>query len=91
MELEKRHRQIPELIVMLTNNDETVGDALDAFRSAMDLPVKAWGFKDVGLPPKEMGALVDAMKQAGKSVYLEVTRPPFLVPDSMLVRMPLQR
>jgi hypothetical protein len=31
-----------------------------------------WGFKDVGLPPEEMKILVQEMKAAGKTTYLEV-------------------
>jgi hypothetical protein len=31
-----------------------------------------WGFKDVGLPPDEIKTLVEDMKAAGKTTYLEV-------------------
>jgi len=41
---------IPSLIVMLTYNDQTIPDALQVFGNCKDLPVKFWGFKDVGLP-----------------------------------------
>jgi hypothetical protein len=62
----------PEFILMLTYNDTTVRDALEIFRECMDAPVTHWGFKDVGLPPEEMKALVREMKEAGKTTYLEV-------------------
>ena len=62
----------PELIVMLTHHDETVPDALELFHRAREFPVTHWGFKDVGLSPKEMQPVVKAMKDAGKSTFLEV-------------------
>jgi len=62
----------PEFILMLTYNDTTVKDALKIFRECKDAPVTHWGFKDVGLPPEEMRALVREMKDAGKTTYLEV-------------------
>lgn len=61
-----------ELIVMLTHNDETVKNAREVFLSCKDLPVKFWGFKDVGLPIPLMRNLVDTMHDAGKTVFLEV-------------------
>ena len=62
----------PEFILMLTYNDTTVKDALNIFRECKDTPVTHWGFKDVGLPTEKMKALVQEMKQAGKTTYLEV-------------------
>jgi hypothetical protein len=62
----------PELIVMLTYNDQTVENALDLFNHMKDSPVTHWGFKDVGLPPAEMKKVVDSMNAAGKTTYLEV-------------------
>jgi len=62
----------PEFILMLTYNDSTVKDALNIFRECKDAPVMHWGFKDVGLPPDEIKALVDGMKAVGKTTYLEV-------------------
>ena len=62
----------PELIVMLTHHDETVPDALELFERTKDYPITHWGFKDVGLPPKEMQAVAMAMKEAGKTTFLEV-------------------
>jgi len=61
-----------ELIVMLTHNDETVQNAKDIFISCKDLPVKFWGFKNIGLPVQQMKELVDVMHSAGKITFLEV-------------------
>jgi hypothetical protein len=62
----------PELIVMLTYNDQTVKNALELFEELKDTPVQHWGFKDVGLPTDKMSRVVDAMNAAGKTTYLEV-------------------
>ena len=62
----------PELIVMLTHHDQTVSNALELFERSKDYPVTHWGFKDVGLSPKEMHTVVTAMKDAGKVTFLEV-------------------
>ena len=62
----------PELIVMLTHHDKTVSDALELFQRAREYPITHWGFKDVGLAPKEMQSLAGTMKAAGKTTYLEV-------------------
>jgi len=62
----------PELIVMLTHNDETVKDAIELFDTLKDMPVKYWGFKDVGLPKDQMAKLVNAMRAANKTTCLEV-------------------
>ena len=62
------------LIVMLTNNDVTVENALRLFEKLKDLPVQYWGFKDVGLAPEQMTELVGLMKAAGKTTFLEVVK-----------------
>jgi len=62
----------PELIVMLTWNDRTVENALQLFDDIKNIPIKHWGFKDVGLPRSEMIRLAQAMSDAGKTTYLEV-------------------
>lgn len=62
----------PELIVMLTHHDKTVPDALELFERSRDYPITHWGFKDVGLAPKEMQPVVRAMKNAKKVTFLEV-------------------
>lgn len=62
----------PELIVMLTHHDQTVPDALELFERAKEYPIRHWGFKDVGLSPGAMKSVVEAMKEAGKTTFLEV-------------------
>lgn len=61
-----------KIIVMLTHNDKTVKNALEAFESSKDLPVDFWGFKDVGLEKEKMVQLIAAMKATGKTTFLEV-------------------
>lgn len=61
-----------KIIIMLTHNDKTVPNAYDVFESCKDLPVQFWGFKDVGVPKEEMARIVKAMKDAGKTTFLEV-------------------
>ena len=68
----QHHHLKPELIVMLTYQDETVPDALEVFQRTKDYPITHWGFKDVGLHPKEMREVAAAMKEAGKITFLEV-------------------
>lgn len=65
-------KSIPELIVMLTHNDRTVPDAIEVFQKAKDSPARFWGFKEEGLPVPKMKELVQMMKNAGKTVFLEV-------------------
>jgi hypothetical protein len=60
------------LIVMLTNNDVTVPNALELFKQAQDLPAECWGFKDIGLDKRQMTQLIREMKAAGKTTFLEV-------------------
>lgn len=62
----------PEIIIMLTHHDVTVKNAMEVFETCKDLPVKYWGFKNVGLPKDQMKALTSAMKAAGKTTFLEV-------------------
>jgi hypothetical protein len=64
--------KMPELIVMLTHHDVTVANALELFTELQDLPILHWGFKDRGLPTTQMRSLVEAMRAAGKTTYLEV-------------------
>ena len=62
----------PSLIVMLTYNDQTVNNAVELFEECKDTPVTHWGFKDVGQPAPKMKQLVKAMRQSGKTTFLEV-------------------
>lgn len=56
---------------MLTHHDITVPNAMDIFLEAKDAPADFWGFKDIGLPEREMRELVQCMKREGKTVFLE--------------------
>ena len=47
-----------KLIVMLTQHDKTVKNALETFQTVKDLDVECWGFKDVGIPRAEMEELL---------------------------------
>ena len=62
----------PEIIIMLTHHEVTVENAAEVFEACKDLPVKFWGFKNVGLPKDKMKELATAMKEAGKTTFLEV-------------------
>jgi hypothetical protein len=62
----------PQLIVMLTRNDQTVENAIEVFDGCRDLPVQFWGFKNVGLPVKQMMTLVNNIRSGGKTACLEV-------------------
>jgi putative N-acetylmannosamine-6-phosphate epimerase len=57
---------------MLTHHDVTVKNAKEVFEQCVDLPVKHWGFKNVGLPKDQMKELASEMKKAGKETFLEV-------------------
>jgi len=57
---------------MLTHYDQTVPEALELFERTKDYPIRHWGFKDVGLAPTDMETIVNAMKEAGKTTFLEV-------------------
>ena len=61
-----------DLVIMLTKNDKTVKNSMEVFQFCKDLPIQCWGFKDVGIPVNEMIALNKAMKEAGKTTFLEV-------------------
>lgn len=61
-----------QLITMLTHNDQTVEHALDVFNECKDIKNDFWGFKNIGLPKEKMTELIDAMKAAGKTTFLEV-------------------
>lgn len=64
--------QHPELIVMLTKNDETVPDAAELFASLRDSRAKCFGFKEKPLPLPEMKRLIAEMKACGKTTFFEV-------------------
>lgn len=65
-------KDVDKIIIMLTHNDVTVKDAYDVFDECKDLPIKNWGFKNVGLPYNEVKELAGYMKMFGKTTTLEV-------------------
>lgn len=66
------NKNLDKIIVMLTNNDVTVENAYEVFDACKDLPIKNWGFKDIGLPRQKAKELAEYMKQCGKTTTLEV-------------------
>ncbi len=68
----KRQKVNSKIIIMLTHNDQTVKNAIEVFDTCKDLPVDYWGFKDVGLEKAKMVELIQHMKEAGKTTFLEV-------------------
>jgi len=61
-----------KMIVMLTNHDKTVEDAIELFEDCKNISVEHWGFKNVGLPVVQMKKLVRNMKNTKKKTFLEV-------------------
>lgn len=61
-----------KLIVMLTQNDKTVKNAIDIFNECRDLPIDFWGLKNVGISELEMREIAMAIKHAGKKAFLEI-------------------
>ncbi len=61
-----------KFIPMLTRNDVTVPDAVEVFKEIRDTGVTFVGFKDVGLPLRELRTLVSLMRKEGKIIFLEV-------------------
>ena len=62
----------PKLILMFTHNDVTVSDAIDYFKQVKDLGVDYFGFKEIGLPPKEMQRLNDMIHDEGFESFVEI-------------------
>lgn len=61
-----------EFIFMLTRNDETLADAREVYASVAASGVRHFGCKDVGLPRKELEALLSDIENNGHTSYLEV-------------------
>lgn len=60
------------LIAMLTRDDTTVENALEVFEECKKAPTRYWGFKDKGTDTEEMKTLIERMKSACKTTFLEV-------------------
>ncbi len=65
-------KNIPNLIVMLTQNDSTVSNAYEIFDMCKNSKAKFWGFKEKPLSPQKMKELCSYMKSWGKTTVLEV-------------------
>jgi hypothetical protein len=61
-----------QFILMLTRDDRTVPEARAVVEEALATGVRHIGFKDVGLPPSELAGLVEAIRSAHGTVYLEM-------------------
>lgn len=61
-----------DFIFMLTRHDRTVEDCLDVAERVRPLGLRHVGFKDVGVGPGALRALVRALKAQGATVYMEV-------------------
>ena len=57
---------------MLTRNDETIADAREVYASVAAAGVLHFGCKDVGLPRRELEALLSDIESNGHTSYLEV-------------------
>ena len=60
------------LIVMLTEHDQTVMNAHEIFNQCKDSDALYWGFKEQPLPIDEMKELFKLMKECGKTTVLEI-------------------
>lgn len=65
-------KDIPKLIVMLTNDDLTVNNAYEIFDRYKNSKAQIWGFKENPLSFEQMKKLSAYMKECGKMTALEV-------------------
>jgi hypothetical protein len=63
---------LSHFILMLTNNDVTVADAMSAYDSMRDSAIHYVGFKDIGLPVTDLKQLANRIRADGRKVMLEV-------------------
>lgn len=63
---------MPEFILMLTRDDQTVPDARAIYAELADSGVTHVGFKDIGLPEAELQGLVADIRANGHTVHIEV-------------------
>ncbi len=61
-----------DFVFMLTRDDATVANALDLIETVRPLGLKHIGFKDVGAEPATLKRIVDAIREAGASVWMEI-------------------
>ena len=65
-----------EFIFMLTRNDQTVSDARDVYDTLRDTGLRYVGFKDIGLPPSEEGAVHVRLARRSPPVALTLSGGP---------------
>jgi uncharacterized protein related to proFAR isomerase len=63
---------VSHFILMLTNNDVTVENAISAYDSMQTSQIHYVGFKDIGLPVKDLKVLAQRIREDGRKVMLEV-------------------
>jgi NAD(P)H-dependent flavin oxidoreductase YrpB (nitropropane dioxygenase family) len=68
----ERTNKMPEFILMLTRNDQTVADARGLYAQLADSGVTHVGFKDVGLPADELEGLIADIRANGHTAHIEV-------------------
>jgi hypothetical protein len=61
-----------DFVFMLTRADQTVGDALEVLDDIQSVGLTHIGFKDVGLPPAQLGAVARRIRAMGATSYMEV-------------------
>ena len=64
--------RMPELIVMLTQNDYTIANACEIFEVCKQSDAEFWGMKEKGIDFDQMKQLFNTIKQCGKKGVLEV-------------------
>jgi L-alanine-DL-glutamate epimerase-like enolase superfamily enzyme len=68
----RREGFLVDFIFMLTRDDQTVEDGLAVIDAIRDVGLGHVGFKDVGVDPRTLGALAEAIRRGGAMSYLEV-------------------
>jgi hypothetical protein len=63
---------VSHFILMLTENDATVSDAIARYDTLRDSPIRYVGFKDIGLPIATLKQLAQRIRDDGRTVMLEV-------------------
>jgi hypothetical protein len=61
-----------EFIFMLTHDDRTVPDAAEVYETLRASALRYVGFKDIGLPTRQLADLAAVMRADGREVFLEV-------------------
>ena len=61
-----------DFVFMLTRSDQTVGDCLEVLEEIRPVGLAHIGFKDVGVPPETLRALVRGIRAQGATTYMEV-------------------